>query len=225
VFIPLWCFTGTVLVASALLAATRPSWGYWCGFFAGAFLAMTAALYESPPGWIEQWQVGAWGEQWTAKEVAKLTAAGWIMLHDLRRGGANVDHVLIGPAGVFVLDSKNLDGEVTVDRDTLALTRPGDDWPAYSSDGPARQVRGNAAHLHELIRRRTGRKVWVRGVVVLWARFPQQHAAGNRVDLVAGPHLADWLAAQPRQLSVDEVQQLTQALTPRRRRRAVHRPT
>jgi hypothetical protein len=143
-----------------------------------------------------------------------------VMLHDLRRiGGGNVDHVLVGPGGVFVLDSKNLDGEVRVDRDVMSLIRPGDDRPAYSSDQPARQARGNAAHIHDVIRRRTGRAPWVRGVVVLWATFPQQHARGNKVDLVVGSHLADWLTAQPTQLTAAEVEELAAALTPRRDRR------
>jgi hypothetical protein len=35
-----------------------------------------------------------------------------VRLHDPRRsGGGNVDHVLVGPGGVFVSDSKNLDAE------------------------------------------------------------------------------------------------------------------
>jgi hypothetical protein len=183
-------------------------------------MAVTVALHQSPPGWVENWQVGAWGEEWTAKEVAKLAAAGWVMLHDLRRsGGGNVDHVLVGPGGVFVLDSKNLDGQVRVDRDALSLTRPGDERPAYSSDQPVRQARGNAAHIHDLIQRRTGRALWVRGVVVLWATFPQQHARGNKVDLVAGSHLADWLTAQPTQLTPADVDELAAALVPRRHRR------
>jgi hypothetical protein len=216
----MWAIAAATLIGSVVLSRAEPSWAYWCGVGAGAVMTLTVALYNTPPGWVEHWQEGAWGEEWTAKETGKLTIAGWVVLHDLRRGAANIDHVLIGPGGVFVLDSKNLDGEVSVHRDTMTLTRPGDGRPAYSSDGPARQVRGNAAHLHELIQRRTGRTVWVRGVVTLWARFPQQHARGNRVDFVAGSKLADWLAGQPPQLSADQVAELAAALTPRRRRPA-----
>jgi Nuclease-related domain len=220
IFVTLWILTATVLIMSVVISKIWPSWAYWSGFLTGCVMALTVALHQSPPGWVENWQVGAWGEEWTAKEVAKLAAAGWVMLHDLRRiGGGNVDHVLVGPGGVFVLDSKNLDGEVRVDRDVMSLTRPGDERPAYSSDQPARQARGNAAHIHDLIKRRTGRTLWVRGVVVLWATFPKQHARGNKVDLVAGSHLADWLTAQPTQLTPADVDELAAALLPRRHRR------
>jgi hypothetical protein len=46
-----------------VLSNVRPGWAYWCGFAAGTVMTLVVALYESPPGWVEQWQVGAWGEE------------------------------------------------------------------------------------------------------------------------------------------------------------------
>ncbi|MCW2566673.1 MAG: hypothetical protein JWN54_770 [Mycobacterium sp.] len=222
VFVSLWLLTITVLIVSVVLSEIRPTWAYWCGLVTGCVMAITVALHQSPPGWVENWQVGAWGEEWTAKEVAKLAPAGWVMLHDLRRsGGGNVDHVLVGPGGVSVLDSKNVDGEVRVDRDALSLTRPGDERPAYSSDQPARQARGNAAHIHDLIKRRTAGPY---GSAASSSCGPPSRSStpagtrGNKVDLVAGAHLADWLTAQPTQLTSADVDELAAALVPRHRR-------
>ena len=59
---------------------------------------------------------GAEGEAATAGVLGTLPS-GWVALHDLRWPGrrlANVDHVLIGPGGVFVIDSKNWTGQVTL---------------------------------------------------------------------------------------------------------------
>lgn len=42
---------------------------------------------------------------------------GWSTIHDVRWPGrrlANVDHVVVGPGGVFVVDSKNWSGRITV---------------------------------------------------------------------------------------------------------------
>lgn len=58
---------------------------------------------------------GAEGEAETARVLATLPP-GWTVLHDLRWPGrrlANVDHVVIGPSGIFVIDSKNWTGRVT----------------------------------------------------------------------------------------------------------------
>ena len=65
----------------------------------------------------EQFEQGAAGEAATAEVLATLPP-GWISLHDVRWPGrrlATVDHVLIGPGGVFVIDSKNWTGRITLD--------------------------------------------------------------------------------------------------------------
>jgi hypothetical protein len=61
------------------------------------------------------WRRGAEGEEKVASELAKL-GAGWAVIHDLTIGrkGANLDHLVIGPVGVFALNTKNLTGKLTV---------------------------------------------------------------------------------------------------------------
>ena len=62
-------------------------------------LLRAAALYER----------GAEGEEATAHVLAGLPAFEWRVFHDVRWPGrrfANIDHILIGPQGVFVVDSK-----------------------------------------------------------------------------------------------------------------------
>jgi Nuclease-related domain len=41
--------------------------------------------------------------------LAALERQGWAVLHDLAvpRSRANIDHLVIGPGGVFVIDSKH----------------------------------------------------------------------------------------------------------------------
>ena len=64
----------------------------------------------------ELFEQGADGEAATAEVLAALPP-GWVALHDVGWPGrrlANVDHVLIGPGGVFVIDSKNWTGRITL---------------------------------------------------------------------------------------------------------------
>jgi hypothetical protein len=53
------------------------------------------------------WRVGAKGEQKVAGELAKLGPA-WHRLHAVEAGenGSDIDHIVIGPAGVFTLNTK-----------------------------------------------------------------------------------------------------------------------
>ncbi|MQS17936.1 NERD domain-containing protein [Streptomyces kaniharaensis] len=55
------------------------------------------------------WTIGAAGERRTAQLLIPLQRDGWTALHDRAVPGsrANVDHLLIGPAGVLMVDTKN----------------------------------------------------------------------------------------------------------------------
>jgi hypothetical protein len=64
-----------------------------------------------------RWEQGADGEEATAGALLALPPS-WTVLHDLAWPGrqlANIDHIVIGPAGVFVIDTKNWSGRVMVD--------------------------------------------------------------------------------------------------------------
>lgn len=63
------------------------------------------------------WRQGAEGERRTGAQLAGLEGRGWAVLHDLHWPGrpfANIDHIAVGPTGVYVIDSKNWSGRVEV---------------------------------------------------------------------------------------------------------------
>lgn len=65
----------------------------------------------------DQWERGAEGERRTADVLAALPAEQWTVLHDVRWPGrprANIDHVVVGPTGVFVIDTKHWSGRITI---------------------------------------------------------------------------------------------------------------
>jgi hypothetical protein len=68
------------------------------------------------------WQRGVHGERRTARLLNRLTREGFVVFHDLAVPGspANVDHLVIGLTGVFVIDSKQWTGSVRQGADGLA---------------------------------------------------------------------------------------------------------
>ena len=68
------------------------------------------------------WQRGAQGERHTARLLDRLTRDGYVVFHDLAvpDSPANLDHLVIGPSGVFVIDSKQWTGSVHQGADGLA---------------------------------------------------------------------------------------------------------
>lgn len=70
----------------------------------------------------KSWDAGAVGERIIADRLSQLIPHGWYVLHDVHWPGrpkANLDHVLVGPGGIVVVDAKNWTGEVRVSSGVL----------------------------------------------------------------------------------------------------------
>src|SRR5215218_1974792 len=72
------------------------------------------------------WRIGADGEVMVAKQLAKLMRRDprWRCLHAIPVGanGADIDHLVIGPAGVFTLNAKHHpDARIWVAGDTVMV--------------------------------------------------------------------------------------------------------
>ncbi|WP_214327915.1 nuclease-related domain-containing protein [Nonomuraea sediminis] len=86
--------------------------GYLLGWKLGLALALIVALVDLGRFWrwssVSAWRKGAAGERATARLLAPLQAEGHVCLHDRAIPGstANIDHLLVGPTGVWVIDSK-----------------------------------------------------------------------------------------------------------------------
>jgi Nuclease-related domain len=85
----------------------------------GALAAVAAGWglrFRSSPDAVA-WRRGSAGERRTARLLDPLARHGWAVLHDLAIPGsqANLDHVVIGPGGVFVIDSKHYRGRLQLD--------------------------------------------------------------------------------------------------------------
>jgi Nuclease-related domain len=108
--------TGHVLAAQAGL-----SWAGLVGLVAAALLGWR--LRFRPSEQARTWRRGAEGERHTARLLDRLTRDGYVVFHDLAMPGntsANVDHLVIGPTGLFVIDSKQWTGSVHQSADGLA---------------------------------------------------------------------------------------------------------
>jgi hypothetical protein len=78
-------------------------------------------LRFQPSEQARSWQRGAHGERRTASLLDRLTRDGFVVFHDLAvpDSQTNVDHLVIGPTGVFVIDSKQWTGQVRQGGDGL----------------------------------------------------------------------------------------------------------
>jgi len=106
---------GVLAVATALLGRT---FGLRNITFLGSEIGLLAAMfvvlrYVLPL--VERHDRGATGEEQVGGLLDGL-GNGWHAIHDASLGNGNVDHILIGPAGVFTVETKSNPGPVRVAR-------------------------------------------------------------------------------------------------------------
>ncbi|HEY0392845.1 MAG TPA: nuclease-related domain-containing protein [Solirubrobacterales bacterium] len=65
---------------------------------------------------FDRWLQGAQGEEHVGEILDGLANRGWHVTHDVSLGRGNIDHVLVGPAGIFAIETKSNRGRVSIDR-------------------------------------------------------------------------------------------------------------
>lgn len=177
---------------------------FFIGVVSGAAIAMVMWVRDDPPPFIENWRLGRDGERWTESELRSLEQDGWSVRHDIDSRYGNIDHVLVGPGGVFLLNSKNLWGSFAIEEGVLSCHHEIAPMSDYSLPKLERQMNGAAFGLEERLKEQLRWRVDVRPVVVLWAEFPAREGRlgqSSKVAVVGGRGIADWLRAQPVRLA------------------------
>lgn len=152
--------------------------------------------------------------------MAPLRADGYYHLDDRGVAGSsgNLDHVLIGPARVFVIDAKNWSGQLRIDG--MSLRQNG-----RRRDDQLERVRVQAVYVSTIIEKFMGpRRVEVRPAICFTgeARL-ERRIAVDRVHVLNSSELVAFIRGLDRKLdqrSVDEVMRgLLERLPPRSSRR------
>ncbi len=131
--------------------------------------------------------LGELGEKWTTQQLRSLVRTReWRLINRLHlKRYSDVDHVLIGPPGVIVIETK---GGAT-------------DWMETSQqsriDAAVEQVRRNEIPVRGLVRaKQTGTPT--HAVVVLWPSYEEfETRVVNGVTVLSGHRLSEWVADLP----------------------------
>ena len=65
---------------------------------------------------LTRWRSGAEGEERVGRILEALRPHGWYALHDLQTSRGNIDHVVVGPAGLFTIETKSHKGRINAVR-------------------------------------------------------------------------------------------------------------
>ena len=171
---------------------------------------------------IRSYRMGLLGEQAMAEQLQPLFAAGYQIFHDILctdgKRKWNIDHVAVGPAGVFAIETKyrtkkpgrngGRDHEATFNGNRIKFASG--DYDAHAAD----QARDNARWLEKELSRATGERVTVQPIVALpgwWVTLK----VDSDVKVLSGKQVSGFIAKEPAQLSDKLIQQISYQLEQR----------
>jgi hypothetical protein len=151
-------------------------------------------------GWV--------GERRVAKLLSSKLSDDYFLINDLylHNGGGDIDHVVLGPSGIFVLETKNWSGDITCNGDMWQRT-----GKRSFKGSPSLQVKRNAAKIKYIIDSSQAFRsldVWVEGIVV----FTNNHATLNlnnpTVLILKLPQLPSHITTQrsPNNFSLQQIE-------------------
>jgi len=156
---------GVLAVMEWLDLAFKHSPWIWTVFFvASAFF--TASRYRSMQIELRQRHQGIQGERVVGQLLENMRSLGCKIYHDISEEKYNIDHVIIGPHGVFSIETKAPSmpskGRPTVDFDGETVTVDG-----YKPDrDPVDQAKAAAHRVREILRQMTGQETRVTPVLL-----------------------------------------------------------
>jgi hypothetical protein len=188
----------TLLTLGVLAAATTVMgrrFGWQDPRFLGAEVGLLLAIFAISR-WVlplvERHDRGARGEEHVGGLLDQLLESGWRVTHDASLGRGNVDHILIGPGGVFTVETKSHPGPIRVGRLHGSLLG--------QAQAQRRVVeRAVQTHVEPLL-------VFSRA----WVDRPLSRRRGVRV--VPAGMLLDYVERQPQRLDAGEVEQVQRRL-------------
>ena len=151
----------------------------------------------------------------TRRQLAKLGRAGYRAMHASVIPGSEdqIDHLVVGPAGVFAIDSEAWDKQLMV------RTKNGRQlWHGpFSKKDRLEHAQWEAQRAAEMLSGEMGKPVAVRPAMAVYGpKIPWDVATIREVDVFSGPRLRKYLRRRARQgdvrpLTDDEIEQIYKA--------------
>jgi Flp pilus assembly protein TadG len=171
-----------------------------------------------------QEQAGLSGERHVGQVLARELPQEYALINGLKlpRGAGDIDHVVVGPTGVFLLETKTMAGQIVCEADgtwrRTRIGRAGTPYAAYIGD-PAAQVQRNIFAVRNCLRKRAaglfrGTQLWVEGLVVFPHPRTELDVDHSRVPAMRLDQTAAYICLHVPQRGLDahEVDQVVDAL-------------
>jgi hypothetical protein len=197
-----FCFLATMEWLGYLTKAPRQPIPFTCVALASVVFA--AWRFTVTRRKVKNLKLGRDGERCVGQFLERLRASGGQVFHDVPGAGFNLDHVVISPNGIYVVETKTWSkpwpqAKVTVDGATVLVAGRAPDR------NPMDQVAAASRWLAGRLEESTGKSFAVRGVVVFPGWFVEQRLPRDSVWVMEPKMLPGFIEQEPRSIAPADV--------------------
>lgn len=156
---------------------------------------------------VKNYEQGLEGEKSVGQFLETLRSKGALVLHDIGGDGFNLDHVVIHPTGIYVIETKALSkpdqGKAELIFDGERITKDG----MEQDRNPLTQVTAQSRWLRDQLKESTGHTFPIRPVVLYpgWYVKPTDEARGSHVWVLNPTGLPVYMAHEEEKLSPEDM--------------------
>jgi hypothetical protein len=172
------------ILFALILTLQRPSWllVVFCFLLSAIVAAVANRILRPLIRKRAAYRLGFHGERFVAEELNQLMSDGFRVFHDVPFGKYNIDHVLVGPTGVFVVETKTKrkrtehgEDKHKILFDGTRLNFPGDKWDTDALD----QARLNAKTLSQWLGSATADHITAYSILTIPGWFVERSARSD----------------------------------------------
>lgn len=172
-------------------------------------LAVAAVIFAGWRIWsirrhVRRLKQGRDGERVVGQFLERLRDGGGHVFHDIPGVGFNLDHVVVSAHGIYAVETKTLskpwpNAKIVVDGDSLSVAG------RVPDRNPIDQVTAASRWLENELKKSTGKRFFVRGVVVFPGWFVEQRSPRGDVWVLEPKALPAFIDSAPPMISATDV--------------------
>jgi hypothetical protein len=161
------------------------------------------------------YRLGFEGERFVGEELSRLIVLGFEIYHDVPFDGFNIDHVLVGPRGVFVVETKtrrkpvnesgNIKFQVQFDGKFLQ-------WPWGADSYGIEQAKNNVKTLATWLNSAAGENVWATPILTLPGWLVERKVPSDAIHVLNPKEIYQVCSTYPEKLTEPQIRRICHQL-------------
>jgi hypothetical protein len=175
-----------------------------------AFVVLSPLMYRSIKI-VEKYKLGRDGERYVGHLLESVRSKGYLVYHDVDTGKGNIDHILVGPGGIFTIETKTR-SKASGDKRVLYNGKSVIEGDGAPDMKPIEQARAEASWLQKFIGEKAGSDVDIQPVVIYPGWYVENEVRGARVRVLNENAFVQFLDYRPEVLNQEQISILSQKL-------------